>query len=320
LTKSHAFLLLPSFPQGKKVPDSIFELCEQVREVSEMGALEELLKEIWQDPVFLETGTAMTSCDVERTMEWDTARMALNKLNHLFSHKFCLTHDQFIKIRMPTKNITTIVGKHNHEDFVLVDVGGQNHFQQEWEAALESQNSKKNVAIIFVASLVDYQHNESNSGNRLEKCLQVWDRLLKNKKAFDMPIVLLLNKQDIFNGGLKASPLSACPLLTKHSPQKKNETLGAYQKRSLNAIKKLFYKRYKENPHGEFFQYGEMEHVHCTDAMDAMMVEKMISSVIQDFNKHDMREMFATTDGTFMDSAKRVATFRKQGQVEHPPL
>ncbi len=223
----------------------------------------------------------------ENELAYANAVMCLKFLDKIFDDGFSLSHDDFIRVRNPTLIMSKTKGIYHGEEFQMVDVGGQLHFQQEWSSTV--RQFKGNCAVIFVVSLADYDREDSK-GSRFESCLETWITLLNNEVMKKIPVFLLLNKEDLFHKKLAKIPLSTCPLL-KHFPAKaSDESATAYYARCTNAVLHIFDKSYQSQSHGADFCCELPSYTTC--ATDMKMVEAVVSKIILSLNKGSAMEMF----------------------------
>jgi hypothetical protein len=125
-------------------------------------------------------------------MSMEGVEMCLRHVDHVFTQGFSLPRDEdYLLIRNPTRTMEKHIGMHNGEKFELIDIGGQAHFQCEWNSAVAGQTSKTRC-ILYVVSLIDYSLNESRSGlgstvNRFDRSLETWRQLLRNESMAGVP-------------------------------------------------------------------------------------------------------------------------------------
>jgi GTPase SAR1 family protein len=99
----------------------------------------------------------------------------------------------------------------------MVDVGGQRNERRKWIHCFEDV-----TAIIFVAALSEYDQvlEEDNETNRMVESLKLFEDTINNDWFNRKPIILFLNKVDIFEKKLEHSSLGTPLALTAlHSAQ-----------------------------------------------------------------------------------------------------
>ena len=124
--------------------------------------------------------------------------MNLLDLQRIASPSFVPTVYDILRSYEPTSTTTT----HNYNvggvDFEMYDTGGRQLLEAENFPQCLEQISDKVDAIIFVASLAAYDETCSNGTNCMAEALEKFKYIVTNPPFVDMPIVLILNKHDIF--------------------------------------------------------------------------------------------------------------------------
>ena len=79
--------------------------------------------------------------------------------------------------------------------FEIFDVGGQRNERRKWIHAFDDVTS-----LIFVAAISEYDQvlEEDDGVNRLTEALAVFQQSVNNSSFHSMPVILFLNKFDIF--------------------------------------------------------------------------------------------------------------------------
>eukprot|EP00483_Globobulimina_turgida_P003612 UN03618 len=92
--------------------------------------------------------------------------------------------------------------------FIVVDVGGQKSERKKWIHCFDRVD-----AVVFVVSLSCYDEVlfEDENVNAMEDNLSLFEDICKLKALNQSPIVLLLNKKDVFAEKIKTVPLQKCP-------------------------------------------------------------------------------------------------------------
>ncbi len=121
---------------------------------------------------------------IENELVYANALMCLKFLDKIFDDGFSLSHDDFIRVRNPTLIMNKTKGIYHGEEFQMVDVGGQLHFQQEWSSTV-SEFKGGGCAVIFIVSLADFDREDSK-GSRFESCLETWITLLNNEVSYSL--------------------------------------------------------------------------------------------------------------------------------------
>lgn len=103
--------------------------------------------------------------------------------------------DDCIRSRIRSSGIVEVEFTHEHQTFKLFDAGGQRAERRKWLHAFDGV-----TALIFMVSLTEYDEVlfEDTNRNRLEESLEVWDGLVNTSHFADVPVLLFLNKLDLF--------------------------------------------------------------------------------------------------------------------------
>jgi GTPase SAR1 family protein len=104
---------------------------------------------------------------------------------------------------------------------VKIILGGRRSERKKWNAVIEASD-----AIIFVAALSQFNEVcfEDDKTNKMKECLELAKQLSSENFLPDVPMFLLLNKQDVFIEELKKDSISMafpnCPkdLTRLHTP------------------------------------------------------------------------------------------------------
>lgn len=116
------------------------------------------------------------------------------------------TVDHILRSRKATENITEYTfraeGRENTQ-ITLVDVGGQKDKRKKWIRIFDRCS-----LILFVASLNEYDMvlEEDPTKNRMNESLELFDGIRSMRWFENTPIVLFLNKKDLFEKKIKHSP------------------------------------------------------------------------------------------------------------------
>jgi len=125
-------------------------------------------------------------------------------VNRLLDSSFMPTNNDILHIRQRTAGITETKFKKDRYLWNFIDVGGQRVERKKW-----IDLNKNLTAIIFVASLIDYNivSEDDPKKTRMEESLDVWDEILDGRYIRNMPIILFFNKIDLFKKSIKRCSL-----------------------------------------------------------------------------------------------------------------
>jgi len=112
--------------------------------------------------------------------------------------------DDILRCRIVTRGMTKVSFNVDSSDLCFIDVGGQRSQRRVWAEAMS-----ETTAVVFVASLEDYmlKLEEDPEKSRLTESLEVFERVFHSPKLRSVPVILLLNKVDLFTERLEGNPL-----------------------------------------------------------------------------------------------------------------
>ena len=120
----------------------------------------------------------------------------------------------------------------------IFDVGGQKEGRKAWIHFLESEIS----AIVFVSSLASYDQlmDDDSSKNAMEDSMDLFHEIANNPMLEDIPIILLLNKMDVFEQKIEFSSIST------HFPDFEGIKLITLEAQTLERSKNFFKRKFQE--------------------------------------------------------------------------
>eukprot|EP00479_Gromia_sphaerica_P000611 TRINITY_DN1075_c0_g1_i2.p1 TRINITY_DN1075_c0_g1~~TRINITY_DN1075_c0_g1_i2.p1 ORF type:complete len:337 (+),score=79.62 TRINITY_DN1075_c0_g1_i2:284-1294(+) len=139
----------------------------------------------------------------------DSANYFFNRVMALCVDDYIPTETDVLRCRDRTTGIVQQRFEIENNKFHVFDVGGQRAERKKWI------NCFKNVkAVLFVVAIAEYDQLcfEDEVTNRLEEALGVFDNVCNSKWFENTPIILLLNKTDLFREKIcqRRIPLSVC--------------------------------------------------------------------------------------------------------------
>jgi len=146
----------------------------------------------------------------------------------------------------------------------MVDVGGQRNERKKWIHCFADV-----TAIIFVVALSEYDLylEEKSDVLRMTESLKLFGDIINNVWFKDTPIVLLLNKKDLFEEKIKEQDLSIC------FPE---YTGGNDYQKGVDFIKQKFLDKNKENKERAVYH-----HITCaTDTENIKVVFNAMKEII----------------------------------------
>ena len=132
-------------------------------------------------------------------------RSFLGKVEEIAAPAFVPSNQEILRVRDPTRTIETMDFQANKARFRVIDVGGQRMERPKWNLTGEI------TAVIFVCALTEYNQvlREDVKQNRLKESLNLFD-IACNRRYPDKPIILFLNKMDLFKEQIERVDLNVC--------------------------------------------------------------------------------------------------------------
>lgn len=147
----------------------------------------------------------ITAADFKEADLDDNAIYFLDKVIELSAPAYSPSDEDILKVRDPTRSIETLEFKVGKAKFRVIDVGGQRMERPKWNLTGEI------TAVLFVCSLIEYDQvlREDLKQNRLKESLNLFD-IACNRRYVDNPIILFLNKKDLFEKKINKVDLNVC--------------------------------------------------------------------------------------------------------------
>jgi GTPase SAR1 family protein len=158
-----------------------------------------------------------------------------------------------LRARVRSTGIEEAEFKFDELRFRMFDVGGQRSERRKWIHCFDSV-----TVVIFCASLSEYDQvlREDASTNRMQESLLLFDEIVNSPWFRRVPVVLFLNKIDLFNEKIALVPLSVC--------------FGNYTgKNTPDEAKEYIRQRFVDLPQDK----SKNIYVHYTCAIDTRQVE-----------------------------------------------
>jgi len=309
--------------------DDFFEMIDEMQRISNCGTkdrdhyrLMQIMVHLWNEPAVRTTYEMMNGQGLEAEMKAATFDMFSDRIEELFHPEFTLSATEYIKIRQPTTGMERSVGTVKNKGFTLIDVGGQIHFQEEWDSIIRSHKDMP-MGILFMVSLDDYRHAEKMEagqrsnfarltvkegglkrnitadkdlnlqkrvlGARLKMAICNWEKQLNSDILTNpdpVPIILLLNKVDLFRQNLHVDPAIFHKVFHNVERQKDQEGVAEYEDRCIRAVRKKFERAYRHSLHAQKSKLPLKWYV--TMATDNAMVASILEKYVQSLSEANM--------------------------------
>jgi len=144
---------------------------------------------------------------MDHTSEFHLMDSAVYFFTHVFrigSPNYLPTEDDVLRAHLKTTGITDTRFTMGQLQIHMFDVGGQRSERKKWVQCYESVTS-----IIFCAALSEYDQVllEEKNQNRMAESLILFESVMNSPWFSGTPIILFLNKIDVFKAKLSKVPL-----------------------------------------------------------------------------------------------------------------
>ena len=202
LASMKKFLIEFESHTGREDANLLYELVVKGGQKELTHELGELMGRLWND-------RGVQRC-FSRSREYqlnDSAAYYLNSLDRIASPCYIPTVQDVLRARVQTTGVIESHFKFKNLDFKVVDVGGQRTERKKWLHYFEGV-----TAIIYCVALSGYDLmlGEDEETNRMKESLLLFESICNNKWFTQTPIIIFLNKRDLFAEKIKYSPLTTC--------------------------------------------------------------------------------------------------------------
>lgn len=193
-------------PENREAAKAVFTIdTDQLQQMDSHGFGTELgtqIKGIWNDPAIKSTYERASDFQLN-----DTASFFFQSIERISAKNYVPTIEDILKARQKTTGIAEIdftIGKYQ---FGMTDVGGQRSERRKWIHCFDDV-----TAIIFCAALSEYDQRlyEDRNTNRMLEALKLFRDITNSRWFSNTPVILFLNKKDLFEEKIKRVPLTDC--------------------------------------------------------------------------------------------------------------
>jgi len=167
----------------------IIEELKDVERPLEKGVTPHMAK-LWADP-------GIQTTFEHRAMYYltDSAGYFLEKVESLAVNDYVPSEQDIFRCRTRSTGILEEEFKIEGSKFKMVDVGGQRNERKKWIHCFSEV-----TAILFVVGMSEYDMVlfEDAKTNRMHEALNVFEDVVNNKHMSETPVMLFLNKRDLF--------------------------------------------------------------------------------------------------------------------------
>jgi len=127
------------------------------------------------------------------------------ELDRLFQPNYVPTTQDILQSRWKTTGITDTIFHLRSQELHLLDVGGQKSERRKWIHCFEDVTT-----LLFLVSLNAYDQCmvEDKTTNQMRDAMAIWQSICKAKWFLDKPMILFLNKEDLYMQRVAVSNVS----------------------------------------------------------------------------------------------------------------
>jgi len=179
--------------------------------------LGEKIEKLWNDPGIQATWARRSEFQVP-----DSSEVYFNQIKIISSFDYLPSTEDVLRARVRTSGIIEEHFDVENAHFVLIDVGGQRNERRKWIRCFDNVDS-----VIYVVALSEYDQTlfEDETTNRMSEALSIFNDIC-NKYFLDTPIMLFLNKRDLFEKKIKQKNISEVAEFSDYSGAPNNYEEG----------------------------------------------------------------------------------------------
>ena len=134
----------------------------------------------------------------------DNMHYYFQNLDRLFDPEWMPNDQDILHARLRTTGITETFFDLKEMTFRMMDVGGQRSERKKWIHCFEGVQ-----CLLFLAALSGYDQSliEDVNANQMHEALMLFESLINGEWFRNKPIILFLNKVDLFKEKLRKSPI-----------------------------------------------------------------------------------------------------------------
>eukprot|EP01103_Thecamoeba_quadrilineata_P021528 TRINITY_DN9921_c0_g1_i1.p1 TRINITY_DN9921_c0_g1~~TRINITY_DN9921_c0_g1_i1.p1 ORF type:complete len:379 (+),score=90.78 TRINITY_DN9921_c0_g1_i1:71-1138(+) len=209
IVSSMAALITEARELGLEISPENVELTKEVMDIPDEAIMETLspnqvfaIRSLWEDG-------AIQEC-YQRSAEFqinDTSSYFLDKVESFLDSGYVPTVDDYLRCRAISKGLYEYVFEVDETQYRLVDMGGQRNERKKW---LKYLNNVTAVLFCVAMSEYDLKLREDDSTNRMHESIKLFRQISNSDFFRDVPMIVLLNKKDLFLEKLGQADLKVC--------------------------------------------------------------------------------------------------------------
>jgi len=160
------------------------------------------IKYLWNDPAIRDALKRRNELQLVEQVEY-----LMDKIDYYADPSYIPTIEDILRVRVRTTGIMELKFQIENLIYRVMDMGGQRSERRKWMHFFEGTN-----AIIYVGALNEYNLNlrEDEKVNRMQESLQLFNETANNAYFETTPIILFLNKSDLFREKIKTISIRVC--------------------------------------------------------------------------------------------------------------
>ena len=225
----------------------------------------EAIRVLWQSTTIRNVWMKRAQANIN-----DSHNEYLSNLSRIASADSRPTDKDILLSRVRTTQVTVEKFIVEDSEMEVYDVGGQRSVRKNWLSCFDNVD-----AVIFVAALSEYDQNlaEARKTNRMVEALNLFDSVVKHQSFKDTPILLFLNKKDIFAEKIAYSNIADSAFFSDYAGPPNDFDHGVL----------YFIQRFEDFMEGEEGFADAFIHVTCaTDTNNMEFVLASTNSIIMD--------------------------------------
>eukprot|EP01126_Amoeba_proteus_P008093 TRINITY_DN1297_c0_g1_i11.p1 TRINITY_DN1297_c0_g1~~TRINITY_DN1297_c0_g1_i11.p1 ORF type:complete len:343 (-),score=59.10 TRINITY_DN1297_c0_g1_i11:260-1288(-) len=193
--------------------------CQNLYKLEMNPAMGASIKSLTEDPAIVKVRTEhYTTFHLP-----DSAIYFLSNIERISTPGYIPSVEDLLRCRVRTTGIQELEITTEGITFTIVDVGGQRSERKKWVHCFENI-----TAIIFLVAMSEYDLNlfEDQSTNRMHESLKLFDEICSSKWFTKTPVILFLNKRDLFAEKIKKTNITTA--FPEYSGPQTYEATSAY--------------------------------------------------------------------------------------------
>lgn len=186
--------------EAEKASEKILETDEEVSTLKTLESdIADAVSSIWKDTGIQEVYKKRTEYQLN-----ESCKYYLDDIDRIREDGYLPSDQDILRARVKTTGIIETVFNIKGNVFKMYDVGGQRSERKKWIHCFENV-----TAIVFLVAISEYDQKlvEDDAVNRMQEALSLFDSICNSRWFAKTPIVLFLNKIDVFEDKILYTPI-----------------------------------------------------------------------------------------------------------------